>query len=237
MKKFRINLICCLSARTDFYALGLVENNININKVIILDNEKNTNNKIKKKISLEYNNFKIIKKKEFNLINFLKEKKIDFEIIKCKTINDKKVFLKIDSMNNERYFIVSLFPGDILEKKYFNLGKFFLHAHAGYLPNYRGSTTNYFSHLDNNGLGASVIILNEYIDRGKIIFRFKTKYFNSINNYDSSLDPFLRVYALFNALKKIFKFKSLKKINNNFKKGNDYYIIHPVLKNLSILKK
>ena len=140
-------------------------------------------------------------------------------------------------MTSEKHFIVSLFPGDILGKKFIKLNKFFYHAHAGYLPEYRGSTTNYYSHLDDKGVGASVIILNEYIDRGKIIFRFKTKYFNSIKNYDSCLDSFLRVYALCKAMKKILKPKRFKKFNNDFKKGNDYYIIHPVLKNLSILKK
>ena len=44
MKKFKVNLICSLSNRSDFYTIGLVENNIPINKVIILDDK---NKKIK----------------------------------------------------------------------------------------------------------------------------------------------------------------------------------------------
>lgn len=236
MKKFRINFICSLSIRSDIYLLGLIKNNLPINKVIIIDNEKNKKKNMNK-ISLEFNNFKIEKKKNFDLIHCLREKKISYEIIKCKTINDQKVYSKINSMTGENHFIVSLFPGDILGKKLIKLNKIFYHAHAGYLPEYRGSTTNYYSHLDDKGVGASVIILNEHIDRGKIIFRFKTKYFNTIKNYDTCLDSFLRVYALCKAMKKILKRKRFKIVNNDFKKGNDYYIIHPVLKNLSILKK
>lgn len=237
MKKFKVNLVCSLSIRSDFYVIGLVKNNIPINKVIILDDKENKNKKFSKKIFLKFNNFEIKKKKNFDLINYLKEKQIRFEVINCKTINNQKVYSKIKSMTNEKYFIVSLFPGDIIKKNFFKLKKYFFHAHAGYLPYYRGSTTNYYSHLDEKGLGVSVIMLNEYIDRGKIIFRFKTKYFKSIKNYDGCLDSFLRVYALCLSMKRFFKIKKLKKINNNYKKGHDYYIIHPVLKNLSILKK
>ena len=46
----------------------------------------------------------------------------------------------------------------------------------------------------------------------------------------------LRVYALCLSMKKFFKSK-IKKIKNDSIKGDDYYIIHPVLKNLSILQK
>ena len=72
---------------------------------------------------------------------------------------------------------------------------------------------------------------------GKIVFKFRTKHFKSIKNYDGCLDSFLRVYALCLSMKKFFKSKKLKKIKNDSIKGDDYYIIHPVLKNLSILQK
>ncbi len=45
MKKFRINFICSLSIRSDIYLLGLIKNNLPINKVIIIDNEKNKKKK------------------------------------------------------------------------------------------------------------------------------------------------------------------------------------------------
>ena len=235
MKKFEINLICNLSTRSDFYLLGLLKSNFFIKKVIILDNKKKISQK--KKLNVEYKNFKILRKKNFKFIEYLKQKKINYEIIKCKTINNKKVYSLLKSMKKQKYFIVSLFPGDILKKKLFELKKNFIHAHAGFLPDYRGSTTNYYSYLDNKELGSSVIILNQFIDRGKIIYRFKTKFFKSLKKYDTCLDSFLRVYALCMAIKKILKNKSIESIKNNSKKGDDYYIIHPVLKNLSIMKK
>ena len=65
MKKFKVNLICSLSNRSDFYTIGLVENNIPINKVIILDDKNKKNKKQSKEIFLKYNNFIINKKKKF----------------------------------------------------------------------------------------------------------------------------------------------------------------------------
>ena len=147
MKKFEINLICNLSTRSDFYLLGLLKSNFFIKKVIILDNKKKISQK--KKLNVEYKNFKILRKKNFKFIEYLKQKKINYEIIECKTINNKKVYSLLKSMKKQKYFIVSLFPGDILKKKLFELKKKFIHAHAGFLPDYRGSTTNYYSYLDN----------------------------------------------------------------------------------------
>ena len=78
MKKFEINLICNLSTRSDFYLLGLLKSNFFIKKVIILDNKKKISQK--KKLNVEYKNFKILRKKNFKFIEYLKQKKINYEI-------------------------------------------------------------------------------------------------------------------------------------------------------------
>ena len=75
MKKFEINLICNLSTRSDFYLLGLLQSNFFITKVIILDNKKRISQK--KKLNVEYKNFKILRKKNFKFIEYLKQKKIN----------------------------------------------------------------------------------------------------------------------------------------------------------------
>ena len=50
------------------------------------------------------------------------------------------------------------------------LGKV-LHVHGGYLPDYRGSTTFYYSLLNEGYIGATGMLLNEAIDQGDIIIR------------------------------------------------------------------
>ena len=40
-----------------------------------------------------------------------------------------------------------------------NIEKKFLHVHGGYLPDYKGSTTNYYSLINENTIGASAIFL------------------------------------------------------------------------------
>ena len=77
MKKFEINLICNLSTRSDFYLLGLLKSNFFIKKVIILDNKKKISQK--KKLNVEYKNFKILRKKNFKFIEYLKQKKINWK--------------------------------------------------------------------------------------------------------------------------------------------------------------
>ena len=47
----------------------------------------------------------------------------------------------------------------LLKEKILDTGKKFLHIHGGYLPDYKGSTTNYYSLINENTIGASAIFL------------------------------------------------------------------------------
>ena len=49
----------------------------------------------------------------------------------------------------------------------------FLHIHGGYVPAFKGSTTNYYSLLAEGQLGASAIFLTEDLDSGPKLHRQK----------------------------------------------------------------
>ena len=53
------------------------------------------------------------------------------------------------------------------------LGIPFLHIHSGWLPEYRGSTTVYYSLLNDGDCGVTAILLKPEIDNGDIVARKK----------------------------------------------------------------
>jgi len=106
--------------------------------------------------------------------------------------------------------------------------------HPGFVPDYKGSTCFYYSILNNNTISVSAIFMNEQIDGGEIILQ---NTYDKIpeGDIDSFVDPYLRAQTLKDVLlkyKKEGKLESTKQIGE----GKTYYVIHPVLKHIAILK-
>ena len=105
-----------------------------------------------------------------------------------------------------------------------------LHVHGGYLPNFRGSTTFYFSILTEGLIGASSIILNPEIDQGDVIVRRKFKPVSGID-IDYVLDPLVRANVLISTLHKLSSQQSKYTVLRQSKdSGTTYQVIHPILK-------
>lgn len=166
----------------------------------------------------------------------LDELGIAFEISASKDINDPSVVEAI-RRRSETTFIYSGFGGALLRKEALSTGKHFLHVHGGYLPDYKGSTTNYYSLIAENTLGASAIFLNEEIDCGPVLLRRKFPPPESRQAIDHIYDSGARAKVLVETLQSYLKFGGWKfelPINTG---GETYYIIHPVLKHIAILAK
>ena len=136
----------------------------------------------------------------------------DFKNI-CHTKNDN-----INSKENLNFF------SKFKEKNFLNTGKQilkdilftkknFYHIHPGYLPRIRGADASLHSINLNNKIGASLFLINEKIDEGKIILRDEkiyNKFFfseSSIFEYNdlyriwfSFFDPAIRVWLLKKAI-------------------------------------
>ncbi|MDG0811898.1 formyltransferase family protein [Cohnella rhizosphaerae] len=133
------------------------------------------------------------------------------------------------------YVIYSGFGGQIVKKEVLALGKRFLHIHPGVVPTYRGSTTVYYSLLKEGRIGASAIFLEEQIDAGPII---KTKWFELKNihpDLDYIVDPFIRADLLKEVISDYLNIGYFQERSQSKEMGETYYIIHPVLKHISIL--
>ena len=123
--------------------------------------------------------------------------------------------------------IFSGYPSEIVPK-YLTDQYILLHAHGGILPTYKGSTTNYYSKIEKNIIGASLIVLSDKLDAGKVL----NVYFEKITKLielDFHLDNALRAKVVFDYLSSSRSVKSTETLG-----GRMYYVAHPVIRKLAL---
>jgi methionyl-tRNA formyltransferase len=168
------------------------------------------------------------------LISLLKQYDIPYEVSANTDINDHAVIKSI-SERPESVFIFSGFGGVLLRKHILSIGKKFLHVHGGYLPDYKGSTTNYYSLLAENTMGASSLFLSEEIDSGPVLLRRSFPSPPDMTEIDHVYDSAVRAKVLVETLERYRKTGEWQfELANNIG-GETYYIIHPVLKHIAIM--
>ena len=149
-------------------------------------------------------------------ILFFKQHKLD-TFIRKKIINlrEKNIFSFVKE-------------GEIIKKKFFkNLNLY--HAHPGFLPNFKGSTTFYFQKIEKNFISISIFKIKEKIDTGKIIY---VKHYKNYKNALVSI-PKLRMLTRIN----FFKEKKKLKYPNNSKTKFYYFRAHPLVRYIAKIKK
>ena len=161
---------------------------------------------------------------------------VRYEVAKSRDINDPAV-VDIIRQRPEEVFIYSGFGGTILRDEVLSLGINFLHVHGGYLPDFKGSTTNYYSLIIDGSVGASALFLNKKIDSGSILLRHK--YPPPVNRQviDHIYDSGARAKVLVMTLKRYLECGFWDFVQSANDDGEIYYIIHPVLKHIAILDK
>ena len=172
---------------------------------------------------------------ERELVELLKNAGIEYEISPNSDINSNEV-LTIISNRVEPVFIFSGFGGVLLGDDILSIGKKFLHIHGGYLPDYKGSTTNYYSLINENTIGASSMFLTKEIDCGPVLLRKKFSPPENRTEIDHIYDSEARAKVLIETLEYYVESGSFNFELENNKGGETFYIIHPVLKHLSILQ-
>jgi len=136
----------------------------------------------------------------------------------------------------QNYLINSGYGGAILKPHLFGLGKKFLHIHAGLLPYYRGSTTAYFSILQEQKIGATAIFLSEGIDEGNMITGSSFEIPKEEVDIDYIYEPYIRSRVLLDAILEYHSSHGFAEKKQSVEGSETYYIIHPVLKHLAIKK-
>ncbi len=220
--------------RSRCYAQTLLKSGFKLSECIIVSSSKEnklgqSNQRIKSNISSRYSiNIDL----EIPLLDTLQKIASNIQIIDSGTVNSDEIINYIKSLNL-KFIIYSGFGGEIVSERLLKTNVPFLHMHAGWLPDYRGSTTSYYSVLSEGFAGVSAILLSSKIDEGNVVAR--KRYFPPLegSNWDYEYDSLIRSDLLIELLA---SFTSKGKLPDGFvqnaKEGDTFYIIHPVLKNL-----
>ncbi len=180
-------------------------------------------------IHLDFKNINIFRKKIINLIN---NKKINYKSFKTDNV-DKKDIEKFIINLRDKIIIYSGYSGKIIKNKSVLKKKILLHSHTGKLPNYKGSTTIYYSLINEKKIFCTTFIMNHNIDKGKILLIKRYPLLKNNKNIDS-YDNKIRAQ---NILTTLNNFNKLNKSKKNYKDNfSSYYIIHPVLRYLALKK-
>jgi len=158
------------------------------------------------------------------------------ERITAASVNEKNVQDRVQQAVNDgvKLVVYSGYGGQLVSREILEIGIPFIHAHSGWLPDFPGSTTIYYSILDEGSCGVSAILLTPDIDAGPAILREHYPLPPATLDIDLIYDPAIRADLMVKALKHWTK-------DRNFEKSaahasvphHAYHVIHPVLKHLA----
>jgi methionyl-tRNA formyltransferase len=155
--------------------------------------------------------------------------------IAAESVNETAVLTIIEALA-PKLVIYSGYGSQIVSRHLLELGPPLLHMHAGWLPDYRGSTTTYYSILNERHCGVSAILLATDIDTGPIVARRGYPNPPTGLDIDHLYDTAIRADLLVQVLSDWHKHERFEQVTSQDpESGHDYYVIHPVLKHLALL--
>ncbi len=222
-------LLCAPSSRTFAYVQALADVGALPQMCYILA-EPNEECRVHKKHNDEENKYFRV---NLTLTELLEEFGLPYQVLGVRDANSDTVFEALKKAAC-RYIIYSGYGGCILQARLFNIGKQFIHIHAGLLPAFRGSTTAYYSILKERSLGATGIFMNDKIDEGQIIMEKSFPLPQGDVNIDYVYEPWIRAQVLA-AIAEEYIQKGEIQGRDQEDEGDTYFIIHPVLKHMALL--
>ena len=157
------------------------------------------------------------------------------EAIAQRDVNDRAVTERLAALRPS-CVIYSGFGGQIVGPAALGLGIPFLHAHSGWLPRWRGSTTVYYSMLEARECAASVLVLDPQIDAGPVLARQRYPLPPRGLDIDRLYDAAIRADLLCRVLTGIRQLGTLPEaLATEGEPSQTYFVIHPVLKHLALL--
>jgi len=161
--------------------------------------------------------------------------RVDVHKIDAQDVNGPEIYESINRLK-PKLIIYCGYGAQLISKKLLHMGIPFLHVHSGWLPDYKGSTTLYYSWLKENFCAVSAIILSEGIDTGSVVARKKYAVPPEGIDPDYIYDNVIRADLLVLVLKKYAGDKRFVNMVPQAGGGSVYYVIHPVLKHLARLR-
>jgi methionyl-tRNA formyltransferase len=153
--------------------------------------------------------------------------------IEAESVNDPAILAAVKEAD-PALVIYSGYGGQLVSPELLSLGPPFLHAHSGWLPEYRGSTTVYYSLLEGEGCGVSVIGMVPAIDQGPIMARRRYPAPPVGVDIDYFYDSAIRADLMADVVGQWQVDGQLNPIDADGAPA-DYYVVHPLLKHLALL--
>lgn len=226
-------LLAAQTVRSQAYIQIMVASGLLPEKVIFMGEPKETP-QVEKPITKFWNNILLANLNE-SVPETCKRAGIDLIYITGNDVNAEITHQAIRAVA-PNLIIYSGISGQIVSERTLTLGPKFLHMHSGWLPDYRGSTTVYYTLLDGDFPGVSAIILDCNIDTGPIVARRKYPQPPINVDIDRVYDSAIRADLMINVLIKYKESGEISIIEEQKKTSETpYYVIHPILKNISIL--
>lgn len=133
--------------------------------------------------------------------------------------------------------VFSAYGGQIVKRLLLEVAPL-LHMHAGWLPEYRGSTTAYYSWLNGEGCAVTAFLLAEGIDTGPMLLRRRYPAPPAGIDMDYVWDGAMRADTLVEVLRYAASHGRLPDpLPQHEHEGRTYYVVHPLLKHLALLQR
>ena len=227
MKLEKIGMLAVDSSRSRAYLDALHRNGLAVREVLLLENETPS---ASFSHSPYFDNQTTIEKK-------LSQLSVHCRRLETPDVNSSKTLQAVQQSDVD-FLIYSGPGGTIVGCNLLRCGKKFLHIHPGIVPQYRGSTTVYYSLLNENTCGASAIFLEEQIDCGPVLAVQSFPPPTDRTMIDYGYDPFIRASLLVRVLQDYAlrgRFNETPQIPSD--KDETYYIMHPVLRHIAVLSR
>lgn len=218
-----IGIIVFPSLRSRAYLDQILRSKISL-KYAVLVNLEFSPPDMPNNLAIEYFDFE--KKEE----EYLNELGINYTSVQASNINDSTIFSLVQDSDVE-YFIYT--GGGIVESLLLDSISL-IHIHPGNVPQYRGSTCFYYSILEKGTIGTTAFVMDKNLDTGPVIIQNEYKPVTGVD-IDFILDNYYRSLTLVDTLKLYIKDQCFRLKEQLVSDGNTYYVIHPLLKHISIL--
>ncbi len=158
-----------------------------------------------------------------------------WKAVKPENVNDPEIQDIIESENPD-IVVYAGYGGQIVGHELLSVVPSFLHMHSGLLPDYRGSTTVYYSWLRENACGVSAILMNAGIDEGPVLIQRRFPAPPADTDVDLLYDNTMRAHVLIDCMKSVASTGELPSPQPQTSAGETFYVIHPVLKHIALLQ-
>jgi methionyl-tRNA formyltransferase len=164
---------------------------------------------------------------ESSITTILEREQIPYSLVQANSLNEPHAVEALVA-RPEEYFV---FAGRGLLTTPLESGKKLIHVHPGKLPEYRGSTTIFFSLLERGAATATSFIMDRGIDRGQTLV--ERDFAPPWRGVDISrvYDPYIRAQVLIETFKQFDARGSFSPIDQP-PAGKEFYIIHPVARTI-----